>query len=64
MLAYLLLTPDPTFTPLFATPITEVVMSTFAHACPHNAMHSPSILVKVPSPLQSQASEENRVRAY
>ena len=49
MLAYLLLTPDPTFTPLFATPITEVVMSTFAHARPHNAMHSPSILVKVPS---------------
>ena len=42
MLAYLLLTPDPTFTPLFATPITEVVMSTFAHARPHNAMHSPS----------------------
>ena len=44
-------TPDPTFTPLFATPITEVVMSTFAHACPNNAMHLPSILVKVPSPL-------------
>ena len=34
MLAYLLLTPDPTLTPLFATP--------FAHARPHNAMHSPS----------------------
>ena len=41
MLAYLLLTPDPTITPLFATPITGVVMSTFAHA-PHNAMHFPS----------------------
>jgi len=40
-LAYLLY---PTFTPLFATPITEVVMSTFAHACPHNAMHSPSYI--------------------
>ena len=40
MLAYLLLTPDPTFTPLFATPITGVVMLTFAHS-PHNAMHSP-----------------------
>ena len=42
LLAYLLLTPDPTLTPLFATPITEVVMSTFAHTRPHNAMHSPS----------------------
>jgi len=42
MLAYLLLTPDSTFTPLFATPITEVVMSTFTHARPHNAMRPPS----------------------